>query len=128
MIQKSRKTLGRFEISDVLPYVTRERTRRLYEVSGQTYRVRMDSLRYHTFLKGLDCVNCKVVGAYFLLEQYEDVAESTAHFNLYADVNGETILFTKDHIVPISKGGSDHINNLQTMCFRCNESKGNGKL
>ena len=27
---------------------------------------------------------------------------------------------TKDHIVPKSKGGADHLDNLETMCDQCN--------
>lgn len=30
-----------------------------------------------------------------------------------------------DHIIPQSKGGKDHLTNLQCMCVYCNRSKGN---
>lgn len=32
---------------------------------------------------------------------------------------------TIDHIVPVSRGGTDDIDNLQAACRRCNSSKGN---
>lgn len=33
--------------------------------------------------------------------------------------------FTIDHVVPQSKGGTDHIDNLQLLCAACNSKKGN---
>jgi len=35
------------------------------------------------------------------------------HFNLYGyDTEGNEVLLTKDHILPKSKGGTDHLSNL----------------
>lgn len=34
------------------------------------------------------------------------------------------LLLEVDHITPLSKGGLTQVDNLQTLCWRCNRSKG----
>jgi 5-methylcytosine-specific restriction endonuclease McrA len=38
--------------------------------------------------------------------------------------NEPNLLLEIDHILPISKGGLTNEENLQTLCWRCNRSKG----
>jgi hypothetical protein len=118
-----RKRIGIYAISYVLPFITVDRNK--IEFDGKL--VRMNSLRYHTFKKSIKCVNCGIEGKYFALEQNMNIKEGNCyHFNLYAiNNNGEEVLMTKDHILPVSKGGKDYIDNLQTMCTFCNFEKDN---
>ncbi|HVX85798.1 MAG TPA: HNH endonuclease signature motif containing protein [Phycisphaerae bacterium] len=36
-------------------------------------------------------------------------------------------VWTKDHKVPLSKGGTDDIDNIEPLCYRCNSSKCDGR-
>lgn len=98
------------------------------------YKVKPDSLRYLTFNQNLECVNCGLKGRFLALEKCindpggnEGRKEGQGfHLNLYAlDNLGREVLMTKDHIIPKSKGGTDDLSNLQTMCTHCNENKSN---
>lgn len=46
----------------------------------------------------------------------------------YCGVSGNNAELEIDHIIPISKGGSNHMSNLTTSCRACNMKKGVGLL
>lgn len=73
--------------------------------------------------KGITCVRCGLEGQMFHAETHS--LEVRPHLNMYGYKDGEEILFTKDHILPASKGGANELDNYQTMCAPCNWAKGN---
>ncbi|MDQ3230996.1 MAG: HNH endonuclease [Pseudobdellovibrionaceae bacterium] len=86
--------------------------------------INMTSLKLQTFKEnGIRCNICGCKGTYFAKEKYP--AEPYFHLNLYAMKNGQEVLMTKDHIVPLTKGGRDRLNNFQTLCIDCNRKKAN---
>lgn len=54
--------------------------------------------------------------------EWIDLCTKTGHRCLSCGAQG--ILLTVDHIIPLSKGGSNSISNLQPLCKACNSSKG----
>lgn len=106
---------------EVLPYTAYDAPEKHYVIDGQIYRIHMQSTRYQCFKRSLYCVVCGLEGTIMILERK---GNWSPHFNLYAEFGGALVLMTKDHIVPHSKGGPDHISNLRTCCTRCNEIKG----
>lgn len=92
------------------------------KLDGDSVRVtgvRMKSFATH----GTKCVCCGIEGKFFAKER--SLGDVRFHLNLYAvDADGKEVLMTRDHIVPRSRGGSEGIENMQTMCTRCNGKKG----
>jgi len=141
---KDYKSIGYFQLSDVLPFVINSgvvndarrfggikkgdsRFKEMFERDYLGYSVKMYSDRYTLFKeKGVECVSCGLKGQFFSLEQSWNTDNADRfHFNLYGlDADNNPILITKDHIKPKSKGGRNCQSNYQVMCTHCNCLKG----
>lgn len=89
------------------------------------YYVNISSLRLKSFfLHGTNCSCCENKADFFAVERGTGT-NTPYHLNLYGlDKYGAEILFTHDHILARSLGGSDTLDNTRTSCGPCNWKKG----
>jgi len=125
-VHKTRIIYGTFTVDQVLPHIgTKVKGLLTPTFSHGVHTANCFSDRLRLFKeKGTTCVTCGAEATHFLMETFNE--KTRPHLNLYKIVDGEQdLLFTKDHIHPLSKGGADELYNLQTMCRLCNLAKGN---
>jgi predicted metal-dependent HD superfamily phosphohydrolase/5-methylcytosine-specific restriction endonuclease McrA len=115
---------GVCDIDDILPHVqkTVKGGPKHVRINRHGFDVKVSTLRLQTFKKSIKCAHCGCEGSFFAVEG--NFEGDSPHFNMYTIKDGEEMLMTKDHIIPKAKGGRDHIDNLQTMCYECNQLKG----
>jgi 5-methylcytosine-specific restriction endonuclease McrA len=104
-----------------LSYVADYRIRKADEIRAQYQRwaranpdiVKLKRKRRYARKKGAE-------GQYTLKEW----TELCACYDYRCLCCGNQCLLTADHIVPLTKGGSDYITNIQPLCASCNSRKG----
>ena len=122
-MSKHRIVYSTHKIKPILESFTNSPSRKILALG---FLLNTNSLRLQVFKEQLlvenkiFCVSCFKEATHFKLESHSQY--TTPHFNLYSDDN---TLFTKDHILPKSRGGLDPLSNLQVMCVVCNNKKGN---
>ena len=97
---------------------------------GQKFLFRVGNLSYYinctatmkTIAKRPCCAICGAKATHAILCKNE---QDSYYVSFFTERNGQLILFTKDHIVPRSEGGSNSMSNLQACCETCNRAKGN---
>ena len=56
-------------------------------------------------------------------QQWEDLKEKYDHTCVCCKLQEPYIVLTEDHIMPISRGGTNYIDNIQPLCVSCNSIK-----
>lgn len=128
---QARHRIGELEVADILPLIHRESTTHMMFEGN---KIKLNSLRLRTFKhKGCVCVRCGIIGTKFIVERdmwygrgaNRRVNTNAYHINLYGYTEtGQERLLTKDHILARANRGRDELDNMQTMCDRCNRKKG----
>lgn len=117
---------GVVSIEEVLPLISDPNIKKV-EFHG--HMVNVTSLRLRTFVeKGLCCSSCGLQATHFAVET--KTGQEQWHLNLWADRSAEgkgEMLMTHDHTLARGLGGADHIDNVTTMCRKCNFEKSKGE-
>ena len=116
--------LQSFDPDSVLEFVGPDAKKIEVDIDGTLHRIGVRSLRLQCFKRSKRCIRCGLEGTVMSADTFTTKSDRTGvHFNLYAIYEGKTRLMTKDHTMPKSKGGPDHLDNLETMCDQCNHTK-----
>lgn len=124
VIYKGYIHLQSYELKGVFDLIDPDAESIEVDIKGTLHRIRVDSLRLQCFKRSMRCVKCGLEGTIISADTFTSKSDrNSTHFNLYAIFEERARLMTKDHILPKSRGGANHLDNLQTMCDQCNHKK-----
>lgn len=63
-------------------------------------------------------------GGSFTAEEFNRLKRNTGNVCLCCGVSGDEVTLAADHVIPVAKGGTSDISNIQPLCRSCNSSKG----
>lgn len=100
--------------------------RKVKEIDGRTYYLLGEISKHHfknsIKIKELDSLQPRLIAQKFIGKKDVRTEIFNRDGNLCLNCKSPERL-TIDHIMPISKGGDNHLDNLQTLCKSCNSRK-----
>lgn len=79
--------------------------------------------KLNCFRRSQKCAGCGIIGNIFLLQN--NGIHSSSTLELYNKAEEGITHMTVDHIIPRSFAGTYSMENITTMCYPCNQKKGN---
>ena len=116
--------IAKFDLPKILPHIGKPCSPPwILNFQGQGYPIPVSSSKMKLMKKTQICACCGLQGTFFDLEIR---GNNNPHLNLYGvGPRNSHVMLTVDHIVPRSKGGTRDMSNVQLLCARCNNQKGN---
>ena len=116
--------IAKFDLPEILPNIgTLNSPPWLLNFDGNDYPIKISSSKMKLIKQTQECACCGLKGSFFHLEAGE---HHGPHLNLYGiGPRNRHVRLTVDHILPHSKGGTRNMNNVQLLCEKCNNKKGN---
>lgn len=108
--------------------VMNERSRRWYAEHKEIHNERVRRWDLRNPHKRLTYVHARRArrlenGGRYTLAEWEALKDQYNHTCLCCYKIEPTIRLTPDHVIPIARGGSNNIDNIQPLCLQCNKSK-----
>ncbi len=127
LMWNEKERVAKYDVEFVMNEVIQFNNTRKDKVLLNNHIIKSYCSKYEVFRNSQRCLSCGLEGKFFAVERdYNNNNKNNIYnLNLYGIENKREILFTVDHIKPKSKGGKNCIENYTTMCFPCNQKKGN---
>jgi 5-methylcytosine-specific restriction endonuclease McrA len=95
------------------------------ELAGRWKHGLSKTKEYSAFLHRRWKASKKRNGGTHTLQEWKDLKEQYSYMCVCCKKLEPSVTLTEDHIIPLTWGGRDSIDNIQPLCASCNARKGN---
>lgn len=99
----------------------RTRNREHYRELGRLYRLTENGRERHCIHEMDRRVRKLINGGKFTLEEWIEMKKQ--YENKCLGCGNSEVKLTIDHVIPLIKGGEHNVDNIQPLCFQCNNRK-----